>query len=152
MLSKLKYIGTKTEDLLDVYHLYIRSVLEYCSVVFHSSLTAEQAAKLETVQRVALFAILGDNYVSHDAALEMSSLSLLSERREARVQSFCHKALKHPHHAKMFPINVKDSNREVRDREVFKVNYARTEFYQKSAVIQCQHILNKLAKDGKIKL
>ena len=39
MLTKLKYVGTKTEDLLDVYKLYIRSIAEYCSVVFHSTLS-----------------------------------------------------------------------------------------------------------------
>ena len=41
MITKLKYVGTKTEDLLDIYILYIRSIAEYCSVVFHSSLTNE---------------------------------------------------------------------------------------------------------------
>ena len=33
MLTKLRYAGVKTEDLLDVYKLFIRSLLEYCCVV-----------------------------------------------------------------------------------------------------------------------
>ena len=41
MLTKLKYIGVSIEDLLDIYILHIRSVLEYCSVVWHSRLTLE---------------------------------------------------------------------------------------------------------------
>ena len=39
MLSKLKYVGISTEDLIILYCLLIRSLTEYCSVVFHSSLT-----------------------------------------------------------------------------------------------------------------
>ena len=33
MLTKLKYVGVQTADLLEIYILYIRSLLEYCSVV-----------------------------------------------------------------------------------------------------------------------
>ena len=46
MITKLKYVGVSREDLLDIYVLYIRSVTEYCSVSFHSSLTQEQSRKL----------------------------------------------------------------------------------------------------------
>ena len=47
MLTKLKYVGVPTEDLLDIYILFIRSVTEYCAVVFHSSLTLRQSQKIE---------------------------------------------------------------------------------------------------------
>ena len=47
MLTKLKYVGVPTEDLLDIYILFIRSVTEYCAVVFHSSLTLQQSDKIE---------------------------------------------------------------------------------------------------------
>ena len=39
MLTKLKYVGVSMEDLIDIYIMYIRSVTEYCSVTFHSSLS-----------------------------------------------------------------------------------------------------------------
>ena len=51
MLTKLKYVGTSTEDLLEIYTLFIRSVIEYCSVVFHSRLTIEQSDKLKRIQK-----------------------------------------------------------------------------------------------------
>ena len=89
MILKLKYVGTKIEDLLDIYRLYVRSILEYCAVVFHSGLTLEQSHQLESVQRVTLATILGDNYVSYDAAREMTGIPLLSERRQQRVETFC---------------------------------------------------------------
>ena len=41
LITKLKYAGVKTEDLIEIFVLYIRSITEYCSVVFHSWLTVE---------------------------------------------------------------------------------------------------------------
>ena len=54
LLTKLKYVGVSTEDLLDIYVLFIRSCAEYCCVAFHSSLTLEQSYSIETIQKVCL--------------------------------------------------------------------------------------------------
>ena len=62
MLTKLKYVGVSRDDLVDIYILYIRSVLEYCAVVWHSSLTVELARSLERVQKKCLRVILGEDY------------------------------------------------------------------------------------------
>ena len=35
MITKLKYVGVTKDDLLDVYCLYVRSLLEYFCVVWH---------------------------------------------------------------------------------------------------------------------
>ena len=43
LLTKLKYIGISTEDLITIYILFIRSITEYCSVAFHNSLTVRQS-------------------------------------------------------------------------------------------------------------
>ena len=51
MLSKLKYAGMQTEDLINIYILHIRSVTEYCSTAFHSSLTIEQNKKIEAIRK-----------------------------------------------------------------------------------------------------
>ena len=53
-MTKFKYFGVKTEDLLDIYKLYIRSVVEYCSVAYHSRLTQADSAKLKRIQRTSL--------------------------------------------------------------------------------------------------
>ena len=52
LLTKLKYVGVSRVDLLDVYKLFIRSCLEYCSVVFHSMHTQQQIRMYENVQKV----------------------------------------------------------------------------------------------------
>ena len=84
MITKLKYVGTSIEDLIDIYILYIRSIAEYCSVAYHSSLNQAQSDKIERIQKTCLRVILGEMYVSYEAALEMCGLQTLSgENRDA---------------------------------------------------------------------
>ena len=144
MLTKLKYVGVSMEDLIEIYILFIRSITEYCAVAFHSSLTVAQATDIERIQRTCLKVILGDNYVSYPAALEMSGLQTLHDRREKRCLDFAVKCSKHPINSRIFPVN-KNFNKEginVRSREAFEVNFARTEQYRMSAVPFCQRKLN----------
>ena len=144
MLTKLKYAGVGTEDLLDVYILFIRSVVEYCTVVWHSSITIELIKRIEMVQKTCLRVILDDSYISYGAALEMCNLDTLFDRREARCLTFAKKCLKHPVHRRMFPLNSNNGDSKHRSRENYTVNFARTNTYQKSAVPYLQRMLNAL--------
>ena len=146
ILTKLKYVGVSTEDLLDIFVLQIRSILEYCTVVWHSRLTAEQITTLERVQRICLKVILGDSYIDYGAALEMCNLSTLHRRRQDRCLAFAKKSLKHPLHRRMFPLNKNNSNDEHISREMYEVNYASTETYRMSAVPFLQRLLNSEKK------
>ena len=142
MLTKLKYVGVPTEDLLDIYILFIRSVTEYCAVVFHSSLTLQQSEKIEKIQKTCLKVILGEMYVSYEAALEMCGLDRLSDRREQRCLDFSLKSIKHAKNRRLFPLNPSTSQHFVRQMEAFQVNFARTDEYKKSAIPYCQRLLN----------
>ena len=142
MITKLKYVGVCLEDLLDIYILFIRSVTEYCSVAFHSSLTQEQSNKLEKIQKTCLKVIMGDMYVGYSAALEMCGLETLSERRTKRCLDFSMKCIKHPRNSRLFPLNPSTSNQFIRDKEVFQVNFARTDDYKTSTIPYCQRLLN----------
>ena len=79
MLTKLKYVGVCQSDLIDVYKLFIRSLLEYCSIVWHSRLTEEDMRVLERVQKTSLRIILGESYESYPSALEACNLNTLYE-------------------------------------------------------------------------
>ena len=141
MLTKLKYAGIKREDLIDIYKLFIHSVAEYCSVVFHTSLTKLQIKKLETIQSTCLKIILGEDYESYENALKITSLKSLFDRRCERMSKFAIRCVKDKFNSQIFPLNENEKN-----REVFKVNFARTKKYYNSAVPQCQRILNQLMK------
>ena len=141
MLTKLKYVGVGIEDLLDIYSLFIRSVLEYCSVVWHSRLTQEQTSDIERVQKICLRIILRENYVSYDAALEMCALDRLADRRDARCMRFAKRCLKHPKFKNLFPLSEPDPY-NFRSVEKYEVNFARTDHYRDSTIPYLQRKLN----------
>ena len=122
MLTKLKYVGVRIEDLIDIYILFIRSVVEYCSVAFHSSLTQEQASDIEQIQKTSLKVILGDSYMDYSAALEMCWLDTLYQRREKRCLNFALKCSKHPINGSLFPLNSKNDPAILRKTDKFVVN------------------------------
>ena len=89
---------------------------EYCATAFHSSLTLDQSTDLERIQKTCLRVILGDNYVSYTAALEMTGLALLNERREKRCLEFALRSVKHPINERNFPLNPKKEWKSDRGR------------------------------------
>ena len=142
MITKLKYVGVPTQDLIDVYILFVRSLLEYCCVSWHSSLTVEQSNHIERVQQTALKVILGSSYQDYDSALESCSLDTLFKRRENRCLTFGLRCLKHSKHKSLFPYNH-TSEQNTRKPNKFKVIFARTSAYKDSAVPNIQNILNE---------
>ena len=142
LITKLRYVGVSREDLLDIYILFVRSVAEYCSVSFHSSITKEQSYQLERIQKICLKVILGDSYEGYQAALDSCGLQTLSERREKRCLDFSLKCIKHPRNNRLFPKNP-GYNSRVRLSEKYTVNFASTDSYKLSAIPHCQRLLNK---------
>ena len=147
MITKLKYVGVPTEDLLNIYMLYIRSLLEYCSLVWHSTLTDEQSHNLENVQKLCLKIILGDQYDGYEDAFRKCDLGSLVDRREEKCLKFGLKCLLHPIHSDMFPVSphVLTDSLDTRSSKHFRVNLARTESYCISAIPYIQGLLSKYA-------
>ena len=130
MITKLKYVGVKVEDLLDIYILHIRSVAEYCSVVFHSRLNDELNAKLECIQRTCLKVILCDMYIDYKLALEMTGLDTFQSRRQKRCLDFSLKCAKHARNQRIFPLVDPNPSYKIRTSEMFKVHPTSTNFSQ----------------------
>ena len=103
--------------------------------MWHSSLTVELKNSLEMIEKT---------YVSYSAALEMCSLTTLFQRREDRCLSFAQKCLKDPYLRSMFLLNPNNTNNKYTSREVFKVNFARTDTYKTPALPYLQRRLNGL--------
>ena len=82
--------------------------------------------------------------MSYEATLVMTGLQTLHDRREKRCLDFALKCLKHPINSRMFPLNnnLGPDRIDVRNREMFEVNFARTEKYRISAFYFCQRKLN----------
>jgi hypothetical protein len=141
MLSKLKYAGVSTKDLIQIYVLFIRSSSEYASVAFHSALTQKQAKAIERTQSTALKILLGKHYLGYEEALNTTGLETLAQRRENRCLSFSLKCIKHPQNKRLFPQHEVTSH-DLRENEQFVVNHANNDFYMKSAIPYCQRLLN----------
>ena len=139
MLTKLKYVGVDKADLLDIYILYIRSVLEYCSTVWHSTLTAEQSQQIEKVQKTSGKIILGDEYSGYENSLRAVGLDSLKTRRENKCLSFGIKCLLHPVHSSMFPLNPQlEKSMNTRHKEHFQANKTQSESLPSSAQLKLQ--------------
>ena len=137
MINRLKYAGISEDELVTINKLFIRSVREHSSAVFHSSLTQELSDKIEAIQRTTLKIILGDKYIDYQTSLEYFSLVTLQERRQTHMEKFAIKCTEDKFNYTMFP-----KNNNVNNREEYQVNFARTSQYMKSTIPQCQRFLN----------
>ena len=81
LLHKLVDFGVPHADLVCIYILYVRSILEQSCQVWQSSLTLENFQDLECVQKNALRIILKKNYLLCSNALDRTGIPTLFERR-----------------------------------------------------------------------
>ena len=98
-------MGGTQEQLLGVYELKVRSLLEFSAPVFHSSLTKNQSIQIELVQKKALAIILGNSYKSYKSALHHTKLDRLDIRRDQLTLTFALKCKNNPRHSNIFPLN-----------------------------------------------
>ena len=86
LLRKVANFTSSIADKKNIYILYIRSILEQSSVVWHSSLTQENCDDLERVQKCAIRIILGEHFQDYeDALLKVDLETLIVERLWART-------------------------------------------------------------------
>ena len=105
LLHKLYSFHVSDTVMVNIYVLYIRSILEQSCQVWHYGITDEESANLERVQRVACKVILDERYSTYDQALNDLNLEYLSTRRKLLCLNFAKKCLKHPYTRDMFPLN-----------------------------------------------
>ena len=94
ILHKLFEFRLPMEEMINIYILYIRSILESSAVVWHSSITKSEEIKIERVQKTALKIILASKYENYMTALEKSGLKTLSERRKILCKKFAKNCIK----------------------------------------------------------
>ena len=94
LLRKVAEFASSIEDKKNIYVLYVRSILEQSSVVWHSSLTKENAEDLERVQKAALRIIIGKECMNYDDALLKADMESLEDRREKLCKNFAEKSIK----------------------------------------------------------
>ena len=142
LLHKLVDFGVPTADLVNIYILYVRSILEQSCQVWHSSLTLGNFQDLERVQKNALKIILQDEYISYSNALDRTGIATLFERRGELCLKFAKSCLKHREMSRMFPLNNVPTVMNTRHRNKYRVTACRTERLKSSAIPYLQNLLN----------
>ena len=117
ILKKLFEFNVPEVDLLNIYILFIRSMLEQSCVVWHSSITQEEETDLERVQKVCLKIILKEKYETYEQALERTKLEKLVDRRTKLCLKFAKKCTENEDNRSMFPINPSLHSMETRKHE-----------------------------------
>ena len=140
ILHKLHDFNLPTEEMLDIYILFIQCMVEYCCVVWHSSITKEESMHIERVQKTAFRIILEDSYTDYRSALELTGLDSLRDRRTQLSLTFAKKCAKSKMNEDLFPLNVRTVN--TRPHEKYFVTPARTESLAKLTVPYLQRLLN----------
>ena len=85
LLRRVSVFSPSDEDMKHLYILFIRSLLEQSAPVWHSSLTEQDSAALERVQKSAVRIILGNRYVGYKKSLQKLDLQSLNDRREELI-------------------------------------------------------------------
>ena len=107
----LKQAGLPTKDLVDLYKVFLRPIVEYCSAIIQPMITSTQSDQLEALQARCLRTIFGFN-VSYTRCLELSDLPLLSTRRRDYTDRFARKAEESDRFSGWFrPITTRSSAR-----------------------------------------
>ena len=94
ILHKLYEFNLPADEMVNIYILFIRSIVEYCCVVWHNSITEEESNHIERVQKIALRIILNEDYTDYSSALELSGLETLRQRRTQLSHNFAEKCIK----------------------------------------------------------
>ena len=142
ILRKLYSFNVQVKDLITIYIIYIRCLVEQSCVVWHSSLTVDDCARIERIQKVALRIVLKDEYLCYENGLLVTQLPTLKQRREQLCLEFAQSCTKGLITKSMFPLNDTSSSHWIRTREMYKVQYCRTKRLLVSSIPYMQRLLN----------
>ena len=142
LLHKLYSFNVATDDLVNIYILYIRSLVEQNVAVWSSTITQEEVEDIERVQKVAVRIILKDCFTSYTNALKYLSLDTLQVRRHSLCLRFAKQCLKNEKMSGMFPTNP-GYNSKVRYSEKYQVKFAKNNRLKDSSIPYLQRLLNE---------
>ena len=132
ILRRLKYLGAKQTDLVDIYTKQIRCVLELAVPAWHGSISQVEKLDLERIQKCACHIILGESYESYRNALKMLDLESLDSRRNKLSLKFALKSEKHVKFNSWFKPAVKKVNTRLNIHKYCNVRANHTRFAKSS--------------------
>lgn len=143
MLRSLKRFGFDHDELVTVYRSYVRPVIEYGDVVWHSGLTSKQINDLEKIQKRACRTIQGREYSSYSEALSSCDLMTLEDRRIDHCLKFA-KGLADNDRTKHLlpPTRIESHGRNLRNSNKISQIPTKTKRFQQSPIPYFVKLLN----------
>ena len=147
LIRGLICFGASTEEMVHMWILFCRSVLEQSCVVWGTSLTQKNIENLERTQKTFAKTVLKEKYKDYDNALTHLNLDSLESRRKQMCLKFAKQGIKNNTLNDLFQVNDKLHNMKTREDNVYKVNFANTDRLKNSSVICMQNWLNEDARN-----
>ena len=137
-LRHSKKAGICEEDLLKMFNVFIRPILEYAAPTFHSMLNGYLRDQIEQIQKRACKLIYGWN-VSYDELIMTGKVVTLEKRRELLALNFAKKCTKNDRFKDWFKEKPKNN---LRSQTLYEEKFARTEGLKKSPLYYLRRALN----------
>ena len=125
-----------------LYSQLIRSILEFNSNVWFSSITEEESEDLERVQKSVCKILLKSRYTSYEEALNILQLEDLKTRRLKQALKFGKGCLEVDQMKKLFH-QKSDCTYNLRNQENIDVQHASRQRLYKSTIPSLQRLMNQ---------
>ena len=142
LLRNIYSFGATTDEMVHLWVVFCRSVVEQSCVVWHSSLTQENSDDLERTQKTFSKMILREKYNNYENALTILNLDSLQTRLQFLCEEFAKNGIKHNKLKDLLPQNENNHVMKLRESEKYNVQFANTERLKNSSIINMQHCLN----------
>ena len=143
LLRKVWSFGSSNQEMVHLWKVYCRSVLEQNCVLWDSGLTEENRNDLERTQKTFVRFILEEDYKNYKQALNDLNLQTLDERRKLLTLRFAQTSLSDGFLRDLFPFKKKQHIMKTRQKGRYKVVHAHTERYKNSPIPTMQRMLNE---------
>ena len=142
VIRNLKRAGLEPVELVKMYKVLVRPVLDYMTAAYHPMLNLDQRKELERLQMTTLKTIYGYK-VSYAKALEESGLSTLEERRQDFFDRFSLKLANNPDYASWLP-KARFTGYDLRKELIYNESFAATDRLRNSPLYAIRRRLNEI--------
>ena len=138
-LRHCKKAGLSKDDLLKVFYVFIRPLLEYAAPTFHPMLNNYLRDQIEQIQKRACKLVFGWDS-SYDKLCESGTITTLEKRREALTLNFAKKCIKDNRFQHWFKEKPRNN---LRSNKIYEEQFAKTERLRKSPLFYMRRALNE---------
>ena len=143
LLRKGWSFGSSKEEMVHLWKIFCRSILEQTCVLWDSGLTEQNRTDLERTQKTFTKLVLQEEYTDYKSALLTLQLETLEIRRKTLSLNFAKSSLADGLLRDLFPLQRKAHLMKTRSKDKYKITHANTERFKNSPVLTMQRMLNR---------